>query len=93
MAGMSIRKHEVNLASDHETIIHSQNLADQVKNDINAVVQHISEVIGPINPSEISIDQYGKVVIKNGAFAAAAKVAIASPLDNFLCNHHLICKS
>lgn len=90
MAGL-FKREEVELTSETVTTIDSASFAKQVRDDKAEVVQHLSEVIGPISPSEISVDQHGKVVINNKLFASAAEVMAVSPLDNILCNHHLIC--
>jgi hypothetical protein len=92
MTALDIKKHQIEQATDQQAIIDSPRLADMVRNDKDGVVQHISEVVGPIDPSDISVDPSGKVIVKNNLFAAAARSAKISPLDNnLICNHHLIC--
>jgi hypothetical protein len=92
MVDFLIKKDQVELGNGDETIITSPTLKQKVEADHALVARQLSEYIGPFDASNLTIDNSGRVIIKDARFKAAAHAFHQADLSNLVCNdHHLIC--
>ena len=91
MKAPKIKRHEFAATRADEVIIDNPSFAQEVTKDVDAVAKYLSEIIGPIDAKDIHVDKHGKVTIHNHVMHLVQEISKVSPLDNILCNHHLIC--
>lgn len=67
-----VKADQIDASAPEQVEIANPQLVGQVKTDKSAAIALISG-IAPIPAEAVSVDQFGKVVVKNEAFAAAAR--------------------
>lgn len=93
MKDFTVKGSDVSVSGNAATV-QSESLAESVKDNKTQVADYLSKEVAPIDPSKISIDAYGKVVINDPAFAKRLADLVASGArvaSNFVCPSGVVC--
>jgi hypothetical protein len=77
MAELKITTDQLNVSGTDTTTIESPELSELIKKDKENAAKLLSAHVTPIDASDLSIDDSGRVTIKNENFAKKLKVADA----------------